>query len=204
MDLNLPTGRRQVLALLAGASVSIAACGKQDDATAPIELLNVSYDPTREFYEEVNAAFSAQWLTEHSNQRVHVGMSHGGSGRQARAVIDGLEADVVTLALAPDIDSIAAAGLLATDWQTRLPRNSAPYTSTMVFVVRSGNPKNIRDWNDLVRDDVAVITPNPKTSGGARWNYLAAWGYALRQRRPRLNHNVRPTRDRRCAYHLGK
>jgi sulfate transport system substrate-binding protein len=182
MHFNLPSNRRDVLALLAGASVSLTACGKPAESGATrTELLNVSYDPTRELYEEVNAAFVQQWATAHPGQSVSIGMSHGGSGRQARAVIDGLEADVVTLALAPDIDNIAAAGLIAADWQSRLPSNSAPYTSTMVYLVRAGNPKSIRDWNDLVRDDVEVITPNPKTSGGARWNYLAAWGYALRQ-----------------------
>lgn len=174
--------RREVLALLTGAAISVASCGRTNEsAGARTELLNVSYDPTRELYEDVNAAFRAQWASEHPGQSVNIGMSHGGSGRQARAVIDGLEADVVTLALAPDIDQIASMGLIAADWQQRLPRNSAPYTSTMVFLVRAGNAKNIHDWNDLARDDVEVITPNPKTSGGARWNYLGAWGYALRQ-----------------------
>jgi sulfate/thiosulfate-binding protein len=146
----------------------------------PVELLNVSYDPTRELYQDVNKAFAAQWLKE-NGQTVTINQSHGGSGKQARAVVDGLEADVVTLALGYDIDAIAEAGLLAKDWQKRLPQNSAPYTSTIVFLVRKGNPKNIKDWNDLARPGVQVITPNPKTSGGARWNYLAAWGYALRQ-----------------------
>jgi len=143
-------------------------------------LLNVSYDPTRELYQEVNAAFAAQWRAR-TGKTVAVQQSHGGSGKQARAVIDGLEADVLTLALAYDIDAVADAGLLAKDWQKRLPGNSAPYTSTIVFLVRKGNPKAIRDWGDLVRPGVAVITPNPKTSGGARWNYLAAWAWALRQ-----------------------
>ena len=170
---------------LAGAllAASLAACGPQPEGrAADVQLLNVSYDPTRELYEDINAAFRTQWTSQHPGEaNVTVEMSHGGSGRQARAVIDGLEADVVTLAVPYDIDQIAAAGLIAADWQARLPRNSAPYTSTMVFLVRAGNPKAIRDWSDLVRDDVAVITPNPKTSGGARWNYLAAWGYALRQ-----------------------
>ncbi len=147
-------------------------------SAADITLLNVSYDPTREFYQEFNAAFARHW-NQVSGQTVTIRQSHGGSGKQARAVIDGLEADVVTLALSYDIDAIAErAGLLPPDWQTRLPDNSAPYTSTIVFLVREGNPKAIRDWNDLVRPDVKVITPNPKTSGGARWNYLAAWGYA--------------------------
>ena len=146
-----------------------------------VTLLNVSYDPTREFYTEFNAAFVAYWKGK-TGQQVTVRQSHGGSGKQARSVIDGLEADVVTLALAYDIDVIhEKAGLLPKDWQSRLPNNSAPYTSTVVFVVRKGNPKGIRDWNDLVRPGLSVITPNPKTSGGARWNYLAAWGYALRQ-----------------------
>jgi sulfate transport system substrate-binding protein len=147
---------------------------------APLTLLNVSYDPTRELYQDVNAAFVKQWKAK-TGQDVVIRQSHGGSGKQARSVIDGLEADVVTLALAYDIDAIANAGLLAKDWQRRLPQNSAPYTSTIVFLVRKGNPKKIRDWSDLARPGIAVITPNPKTSGGARWNYLAAWGYALRQ-----------------------
>lgn len=142
-------------------------------------LLNVSYDPTREFYTEFNQAFAKHWK-EKTGQDVTVDQSHGGSGKQSRAVIDGLEADVVTLALAYDIDVIAEkAQLLPIDWQSRLPHNSAPYTSTIVFVVRKGNPKGIRDWSDLIKDGVAVITPNPKTSGGARWNYLAAYAYAL-------------------------
>ncbi|RPI22781.1 MAG: sulfate ABC transporter substrate-binding protein [Acidobacteria bacterium] len=146
-----------------------------------ITLLNVSYDPTREFYEEFNKSFGQYWKTK-TGQTVVVSQSHGGSGKQARSVIDGLKADVVTLALAYDIDAIAEkSGLVPRDWQKRLPDNSAPYTSTIVFLVRKGNPKGIKDWNDLVRDGVRVITPNPKTSGGARWNYLAAWGYALRK-----------------------
>ncbi len=143
-------------------------------------LLNVSYDPTREFYQEFNAAFAKYWKDK-SGQIVIFKQSHGGSSKQARAVIDGLQADVVTLALAYDIDAIAErARLLPQNWQTRLPNNSAPYTSTIVFLVHKGNPKGIRDWNDVVRPGISVITPNPKTSGGARWNYLAAWGYALR------------------------
>jgi sulfate/thiosulfate transport system substrate-binding protein len=145
-----------------------------------ITLLNASYDPTREFYQDYNAAFAKYWLAK-TGDKVTIQQSHGGSGKQARAVIDGLQADVVTLALAYDIDAIASrAGLLPGDWQKRLPHNSAPYTSAIVFLVRKGNPKAIKDWNDLIRPDVAVITPNPKSSGGARWNYLAAWGYALR------------------------
>jgi sulfate transport system substrate-binding protein len=150
-------------------------------AQKPVTLLNVSYDPTRELYADVNKAFGAQWKAK-TGQEVQIRQSHGGSGRQARSVIDGLEADVVTLALAYDVDEIAAkAKLFPPGWQARLPNNSAPYTSTIVFLVRKGNPKKIRDWNDLVRPGVSVITANPKTSGGARWNYLAAWGYALRQ-----------------------
>jgi sulfate/thiosulfate-binding protein len=154
----------------------------RDAASKPaVTLLNVSYDPTRELYQEFNAAFAAHWR-QTQNQQVTINQSHGGSGSQGRAVIDGLQADIVTLALAYDIDAMSEkAQLLPADWQSRLPHNSAPYTSTIVFLVRKGNPKNIRDWNDLVRPDVQVITPNPKTSGGARWNYLAAWGYALRQ-----------------------
>jgi sulfate transport system substrate-binding protein len=147
---------------------------------ADVELLNASYDPTRELYQEVNAAFAKQWKAK-GGETVTIDQSHGGSAKQARAVTDGLEADVVTLALAYDVDSIAAAGLLPRNWATRLPDNSAPYTSTIVFLVREGNPKKIRDWEDLGRPGVAVITPNPKTSGGARWNYLAAWGAALRK-----------------------
>lgn len=147
---------------------------------APIELLNVSYDPTRELYREFNEAFAKYWQDK-TGQSVIVRQSHGGSGSQARAVIDGLQADVVTLALAGDVDAIAGRGLLAADWQQGLPRNSSPYTSTLALLVRKGNPKNIRSWEDLVRDDVQVITPNPKTSGVARWNYLAIWGYVLRR-----------------------
>jgi sulfate transport system substrate-binding protein len=150
-------------------------------ARADVTLLNVSYDPTRELYKEFNAAFARHWQAS-TGEKVTIRQSHGGSGKQARAVIDGLQADVVTLALAYDIDEMAArAGLVPVDWQKRLPHNSAPYTSTIVFLVRKGNPKRIRDWDDLVRPGIAVITPNPKTSGGARWNYLAAWGYALRR-----------------------
>ncbi|MDZ4184965.1 MAG: sulfate ABC transporter substrate-binding protein [Desulfuromonadales bacterium] len=148
---------------------------------AEVTLLNVSYDPTRELYTEFNAAFAKEWQKQ-SGDTVRFRQSHGGSGKQARSVIDGLGADVVTLALAGDIDAIAErAKLIPADWQKRLPNNSAPYTSTIVFLVRKGNPKGIKDWNDLVKPGVAVITPNPKSSGGARWNYLAAWGYALKQ-----------------------
>ncbi len=149
---------------------------------ADLTLLNVSYDPTRELYQDFNRAFTAYWKTKSSGDNLTIRQSHGGSGKQGRAVIDGLEADVVTLALAYDIDAISAkAGLLPKDWQQRLPNNSSPYTSTIVFLVRKGNPKGIKDWDDLIKPGVAVITPNPKTSGGARWNYLAAWGYALHQ-----------------------
>ena len=150
-------------------------------AAAAATLLNVSYDPTRELYQDVNAAFTKAWAAK-TGQRITINQSHGGSGKQARSVIDGLEADIVTLALSGDIDAISArAGLLPANWQARLPRNSSPYTSTIVLVVRKGNPKRIRDWDDLVKPGVSVITPNPKTSGGARWNYLAAWGYALKK-----------------------
>ncbi len=146
-----------------------------------IKLLNVSYDPTRELYEDYNQAFATHWK-EQTSDTVTINQSHGGSGKQARAVIDGLEADVVTLALSYDIDSIVEkSGLVSRDWQKRLPQNSSPYTSTIVFLVRKGNPKNIQDWDDLAKPGVSVITPNPKTSGGARWNYLAAWGYALKK-----------------------
>lgn len=151
-----------------------------DKKPEDVELLNVSYDPTREFYEEFNERFSTHWK-EKTGQKVTVKQSHGGSGKQSRSVIDGLEADVVTLALAYDIDVIAQSGKLSEDWQEKLADNSSPYTSTIVFLVRKGNPKGIKDWDDLVKSDVSVITPNPKTSGGARWNYLAAWGYALKQ-----------------------
>jgi len=146
-----------------------------------VKLLNVSYDPTRELYQDFNAAFAKQWKAK-TGQTVTVNQSHGGSGKQARAVIDGLQADVVTLALAGDIDALAEKGaLLPADWQKRLPQNSTPYTSTILFLVRKGNPKGIKDWNDLVRPGIQVIQPNPKTSGGARWNYLAEYGQALRQ-----------------------
>ncbi|HJQ59171.1 MAG TPA: sulfate ABC transporter substrate-binding protein [Vineibacter sp.] len=167
--------RRRATLLSAGVALALPRAA----AAQQVRLLNVSYDPTRELYQEVNAAFAKLWK-ENKGEAVTIQQSHGGSGRQARSVIDGLEADVVTLALAYDIDAIAERGLIAKDWQTRLPSNSAPYTSTIVFLVRKGNPKAVKDWGDLARPDVKVITPNPKTSGGARWNYLAAWGYALR------------------------
>jgi sulfate/thiosulfate transport system substrate-binding protein len=146
---------------------------------ADVTLLNASYDPTRELYADFNKAFAASYQKE-TGKSVEIKQSHGGSGAQARAVIDGLKADVVTLALAYDVDAIAGKGLLASDWQKRLPLNASPYTSTIVFLVRKGNPKGIKDWDDLIKPGVAVITPNPKTSGGARWNYLAAWGFALK------------------------
>ncbi|MFD7524752.1 sulfate ABC transporter substrate-binding protein [Paenibacillus chitinolyticus] len=156
--------------------------GTENGGSAPksVELLNVSYDPTRELYQAYNEAFIKYWK-EKKGQTVTVSQSHGGSGKQARSVIDGLEADVVTLALAYDIDQVQAAGLIDKGWETELKDNSTPYTSTIVFLVRKGNPKGIKDWDDLIKPGVSVITPNPKTSGGARWNYVAAWGYALKK-----------------------
>jgi sulfate transport system substrate-binding protein len=180
------TGVLAGIALLVG--VSVTGCGSKPAPPAgangsgaakpgPVTLLNVSYDPTRELYAEFNKAFARHWK-ETTGQEVTIQQSHGGSGKQARAVRDGLKADVVTLALAYDIDAVAESGVIAGDWQKRLPDNSSPYTSTIVFLVRKGNPKHIKDWDDLVKPGVSVITPNPKTSGGARWNFLAAWGYA--------------------------
>ncbi len=169
--------------------ISLTGCGKKQKPAAKVaqeaipeavELLNVSYDPTRELYKEFNQAFIKYWKDK-NGQDVTINQSHGGSGKQGRAVIDGLEADVVTLALAYDIDKLAESQLIPEDWQQRLPNNSTPYTSTIVFLVRKGNPKAIKDWDDLVKPGVSVIIPNPKTSGGARWNYLAAWGYALKK-----------------------
>jgi len=175
--MNIPYSRRLLLAFVA----TVATGGALAAAPAPITLLNVSYDPTRELYEAVNKAFAAEWLKS-TGQTVTIRQSHGGSGGQARAVANGLEADVVTLALAFDVDALYKQGkLIPQDWSKRLASNSAPYTSTIVFLVRKGNPKNIRDWGDLARAGVSVITPNPKTSGGARWNYLAAWEWARRQ-----------------------
>lgn len=180
------------LKVLAGitAAALLAGCGDSGEqgsgsgaatsSSEPVELLNVSYDPTRELYEEFNAEFAAHWKEE-TGQDVTIQQSHGGSGKQGRAIIDGLEADVATLALAGDIDEVAKAGLTAEDWQTRLEDNSTPYTSTIVFLVRKDNPKQIKDWDDLAKEDISVITPNPKTSGGARWNYLAAWAFADQQ-----------------------
>jgi sulfate/thiosulfate-binding protein len=160
--------------LVAGALVAPSA------QAAPAQLLNVSYDPTRELYRDVNAVFAKRWAAT-AKQQVAIRQSHGGSGKQARSVIDGLPADVVTLALAQDVDEIAKRKMIAANWQKRLPFNSTPYYSTIVLLVRHGNPKRINDWDDLIRPGVKVITPNPKTSGGARWNYLAAWGYAKKK-----------------------
>ena len=197
-------------------------------ARAGQTILNVSYDPTRELYEDYDVAFAKHWKAK-SGHDITINVSNGGSGKQARAVIDGLEADVVTLGLAYDIDAISEkAHLLPADWQGRLPDNSSPYTSTIVFLVRKGNPKGIKDWPDLVKPGVSIITPNPKTSGGARWAYLAAWGYALQapggnetagqgihhqslQERAsarfgsaRFDHHLRRARGRRCAAFMGK
>ena len=184
---RLPRVARAVVAIAAGA-LALAGCGARQSAgeadaahAGRVTILNVSYDPTRELYVDYNAAFAKYWLAK-TGQQVTINQSHGGSSKQARSVIDGLAADVVTLGLAGDVDGIAAKGkLLPLNWQSRLPNNSAPYTSTIVFLVRKGNPKNIHDWPDLIKPGVAVITPNPKTSGGARWNYLAAWGWARQQ-----------------------
>ena len=175
--------RGRLLTLIFGALVLANCGGGKTAAAAPRKLLNVSYDPTRALYSAFNAAFAKHWQSE-TGQSVTVLQSHGGSGAQARAVTEGLDADVVTLALAYDIDALQRAGLVPADWQSRLPDRSTPYTSAIVFLVRRGNPKGIKDWDDLVRPGVSVITANPKTSGGARWNYLAAWGYALKR-----NHN---------------
>jgi len=173
----MKSSRRSATFLTFLAAILFACSPTQKKAT----LLNVSYDPTRELYSEINAAFAKQWQAKNA-ETIELKQSHGGSGKQARSVIDGLQADVVTLALAYDIDSISEkAKLLPADWQKRLPNNSTPFTSTIVFLVRKGNPKAIKDWADLAKPGVAVITPNPKTSGGARWNYLAAWGFALKQ-----------------------
>ena len=168
--------KKPILVMLAVACAVLGAAAAAKD----VSLLNVSYDPTRELYRQENAAFIAQWKAAHGDA-VTIQMSHGGSGKQARSVVDGLPADVVTLALAYDIDAIADRGLVAKDWQKKLPNNASPYTSTIVFLVRKGNPKGIKDWADLVKPGIQVVTPNPKSSGGARWNFLAAWGYALKQ-----------------------
>jgi sulfate/thiosulfate transport system substrate-binding protein len=173
-----PTRTRRAI-VLAATALAFAAPAAQ--AQKDITLLNVSYDPTRELYVDVNKAFAAHWKAK-TGDTVTIKQSHGGSGKQARSVIDGLDADVVTLALAYDIDELHnKAQLIPADWQKRLPNNASPYTSTVVFLVRKGNPKGIKDWNDLIKPGVSVVTPNPKTSGGARWNYLAAWGYALKK-----------------------
>src|SRR3954471_2856322 len=166
--------RRFTIGLAAGLALLGAA------QAADVNLLNVSYDPTRELYAAINKAFAAKFKAE-TGKTIEIRQSHGGSGKQARSVIDGLAADVVTLALAYDVDAIADRGQIASDWQKKLPDNAAPYTSTIVFLVRKGNPKNIKDWDDLAKPGVKVVTPNPKTSGGARWNYLAAWGYELKK-----------------------
>jgi sulfate/thiosulfate transport system substrate-binding protein len=172
--------RRRFVQGLAATSMFFAA-SSLSPAFADKTLLNVSYDPTREFYKEFNDAFAADWKASHNGEAITINQSHGGSGKQARAVIDGLDADVVTLALAGDIDQIAAKSKkLPADWAKRLPNNSSPYTSTIVFIVKKGNPKAIKDWGDLAQENLQVITPNPKTSGGARWNYLAAWAWAER------------------------
>jgi sulfate transport system substrate-binding protein len=178
---------KRLLIVLASFSlvVGLVGCSPTQSSSSGknvVELLNVSYDPTREFYQDYNKQFAEYWKKK-TGQTVTIKQSHGGSGKQARSVIDGLEADVVTLALAYDIDAIAQKGILDKNWQKRLPDKSSPYTSTIVFLVRKGNPKGIKDWDDLVKPGVSVITPNPKTSGGARWNYLAAWGYALKKNR---------------------
>jgi sulfate/thiosulfate transport system substrate-binding protein len=168
------------LAVVGGLLTGVTASAPAAEPPREVTLLNVSYDPTRELYEAFNARFAADWKAR-TGQQVTVKQSHGGSGKQARSVVDGLEADVVTLALAYDVDAVSKAGLIRPGWQQRLPDNASPYTSTIVFLVRKGNPKGIRDWDDLVKPGVQVITPNPKTSGGARWNYLAAWAHAARK-----------------------
>jgi sulfate/thiosulfate transport system substrate-binding protein len=176
---NLHNAFKWLTLLTMISSATLSGCARSSGEHVDLQLLNVSFDPTRELYSDVNQHFAAQWQ-QSTGQHIAINQSHGGSGSQARAVIEGLNADVVTLALSYDIDKIQKiAKRLGADWQHRLPDNSSPYTSTIVFLVRKGNPKNIRDWDDLVRDDVVVITPNPKTSGGAKWNYLAAWGYDL-------------------------
>jgi len=175
-----PLRRRALMAATATGLLASSLLAPGAKAQAATTLLNVSYDPTREFYREFNRVFAASWAAQ-GQPRPSINTSHGGSGQQARSVIDGLAADVVTLALAYDIDAIAERGLIAPDWQKRLPDNSSPYTSTIVFLTRRGNPKGVKDWGDLLKPGVAIITPNPKTSGGARWNYLALWGWALAQ-----------------------
>ncbi len=173
-------GLKRIVTIIAGLGLAIATA-LPAFAAGDVTLLNVSYDPTRELYQDFNSAFAKYWQKT-GGQNVTVKQSHGGSGKQARGVIDGLEADVVTLALAYDIDAIAEKGLIKPGWQKELPHNSSPYTSTIVFLVRKGNPKRIKNWDDLIKPGISVITPNPKTSGGARWNYLAAWAFALHQK----------------------
>lgn len=186
--------KKKLVVLIIVVSLLLVGCGAQsqgDGPNKPITLINVSFDPTRNLYQEYNLAFAEYWQ-EKTTQEVVIRQSHGGTGKQARSVMDGLEADVVTLALAYDIDSISKfKEILNKDWQTLLPNKSAPFTSTIVFLVRKGNPKNIEDWNDLITPGVSVITPNPKISGGARWNYLAAWGYALQEN----DNNVEKARE---------
>jgi sulfate/thiosulfate-binding protein len=177
----MPARRSFIGLSIAAALVASTGLSQAQTAPAPVTLLNVSYDPTRELYVEFNAAFAKHWKAK-TGQTVTIKQSHGGSGKQARSVIDGLDADVVTLALAGDVDALHKnGGWIPGDWQKRLPHNSAPYTSTIVLVVRQGNPKGIKDWDDLIKPGISVITPNPKTSGGARWNYLAAWEFAKRK-----------------------
>ena len=180
MTLPRPLSRRD-LSIGVGAAAAVAPLGALAQTPKVVTLLNVSYDPTRELYQEINPAFAAYWKRR-VGQTLDIKQSHGGSGKQARSVIDGLQADVVTLALADDIDQIAARGLIARNWQSRLPKNSAPYTSTIIFLVRKGNPKGIKDWGDIVKPGVEIITPNPKTGGAPRWAYLAAWAWALKQK----------------------
>jgi sulfate transport system substrate-binding protein len=180
-DMTPTHSSRRAVLTAAGAGLAASALGGSAFAQQkPLSLLNVSYDPTRELYQDINKAFIAYWK-QRTNQSLDIKQSHNGSGAQSRAVIDGLQADVVTLALAYDIDAIADRGLITQNWQSRLPQNSSPYTSTIVLLVKKGNPWKIRDWGDLVRPGIQVITPNPKTSGGARWNFLAAWAWALKQ-----------------------
>ncbi|MCB4811108.1 sulfate ABC transporter substrate-binding protein [Methylovorus menthalis] len=182
---------KNILQHLRSAAVALALAAPLAASAADISLLNVSYDPTRELYQDFNAAFAKYWKAK-TGDNVTIKASHGGSGKQGRAIIDGLEADVATLALAYDIDALYEKGkLIPKDWQKRLPHNSSPYTSTIVFLVRKGNPKNIKDWDDIARPGISVITPNPKTSGGARWNYLAAWAYGQRK----FNNDESKTRD---------
>src|SRR5450631_1939994 len=181
LSMTMPSSVRMEIEMIRRILTLVAALLWASSAfAADVTLLNVSYDPTRELHVDFNRAFASAYQKE-TGRSVEIKQSHGGSGSQARAVIDGLQADVVTLALAYDIDAIASKGLIAADWQKRLPLNASPYTWTVVFLVRKGNPKAIKDWDDLIKPGVGVITPNPKTSGGARWNYLAAWGYALKK-----------------------